>query len=287
MSFRTRPLLLITTLVAQLMLAPATRADDRPIVWVPVAPGAEFSIFTRATTGDPFELNTGGPTGIEFALVKVAPGGTTGLMPRRGITVASVVEGVATVLSAHGATCTTRTVNTGFAMIEQGSGTEIRNEGKTPLALYTATFTPTGPGTAPSSAGPCTASAPASRQATVAILSRAVVDGPLSVASKGAASDVYIGAARFAGHSALPWHVQHRPLFGAVADGTVTVDLASGDGCQTGVFPTGAGFHEPAQTVHVAKNNSSARALFYYVVFAPTPVPFFAPSTSPSQCEGS
>ena len=267
------------------MLIPAARAADRPIVWFPVGPGAEASIFTRATTGDPFELNTGGPTGIEFALVNVEPGGTTGLMARPSITVTSVVEGVATVLSADGATCGTRTVNTGFALIEQqGSGTEIRNEGKTPLALYTASFTPAGPGAA-ASAGPCTASA--SKQATVAILTRAVVDGPLSVESKGAASDVYMGAVRFAGYGITPWHVQHRPLFGAVAEGTVTVDLASGDRCQTGVFPSGAGFHEPAQTVHNVKNESSASALFYYVAFAPTPVPFFAPSPSPGQCEGS
>jgi quercetin dioxygenase-like cupin family protein len=286
MSFRTKPVLLVTALVAHLMLAPAARAADRPIVWFPVGPGAEFSIFTRATTGDPFELNTGGPTGIEFALVTVQPGGTTGLMPRPGITVTSVVEGVATVLSADGATCGARTVNTGFAVIEQqGGGTEIRNVGKTPLALYTATFTPAGPGAAATSAGPCTASA--SKQATVSMLTRAVVDGPLSVESKGAVSDVYMGAVRFAGHGITPWHVQHRPLFGAVAEGTVTVDLASGDRCQTRVFPSGAGFHEPAQTVHVAKNNSSARALFYYVAFAPTPVPFFAPSPSPRQCEGS
>jgi quercetin dioxygenase-like cupin family protein len=285
MHFRTKPVLLVTTLVAQLMLAPAARAADRPIVWVPVGPGAEASIFTRATTGDPFELNTSGPTGIEFALVNVEPGGTTGLMPRPGITVTSVVEGVATVLSADGTTCGTRTVNTGFALIEQqGSGTEIRNEGKTPLALYTASFTPAGPGAAPSSAGPCTTSP--SKQATVSILTRAVVDGPLSVESKGA-SDVYMGAVRFDGHGIIPWHVQHRPVFGAVAEGTLTVDLASGDRCQTGVFPSGAGFHEPAQTVHDVRNESSARALFYFVAFAPTPVPFLAPSPSPRQCEGS
>src|SRR5688572_29981092 len=169
MSFRTKPVLLVTTLVAQLLLAPATRAADRPIVWFPGGPGAEVSILTRATTGDPFELNTGGPTGIEFAVVNVEPGGTTGLMPRPGITVTSVAEGVATVLSADGATCGTRTVNTGFALIEeQGSGTEIRNEGPTPLALYSATFTPAGPAAAPLSAGPCTASA--SKQAAVSIL---------------------------------------------------------------------------------------------------------------------
>ncbi|MGH9009938.1 MAG: cupin domain-containing protein, partial [Acidimicrobiia bacterium] len=275
----------VTTLVAQLLLAPATRAADRPIVWVPVGPGAEFSIFTRATTGDPFELNTGGPTGIEFGLVNVEPGGTTGLMPRPGITVTSVVEGVATVLSADGATCGTRMVNTGFALIEQpGTGTEIRNEGPTPLALYTATFTPAGPGAAPLSAGPCPASA--SKQAAVAILTRGVVDGPLSVESKGA-SDVYMGAVRFAGHGVIPWHVQHRPLFGAVAEGTLTVNLASGDRCQTGVFPSGAGFHEPAQTVHDVKNNSSRRAMFYYIAFAPTPVPFVAFVPSPRQCESS
>ncbi len=285
MSFRTKPVLLVTTLVAQLMLAPAARAADRPLVWFPVGPGAEASIFTRATTGDPFELNTGGPTEIEFGRVNVEPGGTTGLMPRPGITVTSVVEGVATVLSPDGATCGTRTVNTGFALIEQqGSGTEVRNEGQTPLAVYTATFTPAGPGAAPSSAGPCTA--PASKRATVAILTRAVVDGPLSVESKGAASDVYMGAVRFAGHGIIPWHVQHRPLFGAVAEGTLTIDLASGDRCQTSVFPSGAGFHEPAQTVHDVKNESSARALFYFVAFAPTPVPFLAPSPSPRQCRG-
>jgi len=286
MNVRTKPVLLVITLVAQLMLAPAARAADPPIVWIPVGPGAEFSIFTRATTTDPFELNTDGPTGIEFSLINVEPGGTTGLMPRPGITVANVVEGVATVLSADGARCATRTVNTGFAVVEQqGSGTEIRNEGHTPLTLYTASFTPAGRGATASSTGPCAASP--LKQATVSILSRAVIDGPLSVESKGATSDVYIGAARFAGHGVLPWHVQHRPLFGAVADGTVTVDLASADHCQTNVYPSGAGFYEPPQTVHTAKNDSSAGALFHYVAFAPTPVLFFAPAPSPRQCQSS
>lgn len=285
MTFRMKAFLLVTTLVAQLMLAPAARAADRPIVWFPVGPGSEGSVFARATTSDPFQLRTSGPTRLGFAHTSVDPGGTTGLTPRRGVTVMSVVEGVATVVSGETGSCATRTVNTGFALIEtEGSGTEIRNEGNSPLGLYTVTFTPAEPAPAPLSAGPCPASG--SKGATVAILNRSLVEGPLAVESKGM-SDVYMGAARFAGQGRIPWHVQHRPLFGGVDQGTLSVELASEDGCQTGVFPAGAGFHEPAQTVHEVRNEASAPAMFYFVAFAATPQPFLAPSPSPGQCQGS
>jgi hypothetical protein len=104
------------------------------------------------------------------------------------------------------------------------------------------------------------------------------------VESKGL-SDVYVGAARFTSQGIIPWHTQHRPLFGGVGQGTVTVDFASGDGCRTGVFPTGTGFHEPAQMVHQVRDDSSGPATFYYVVFASTPQPFLAPSPGPRHCQ--
>lgn len=285
MCFRMKAFLFATTLVAQLILAPAARAADRPIVWFPVGPGSEGSVFTRATTNDPFQLRTSGPTRLEFARTSVDPGGTTGLTPRRGVTVMTVVEGVATVVSGETGSCATRTVNTGFALIEsEGSGSEIRNEGNSPLGVYTVTFTPGDPAPAPLSAGSCGATG--SKGATVEILNRSLVEGPLEVESKGM-SDVYMGAARFAGHGIIPWHVQHRPLFGGVDQGALSVEFASGDGCQKGVFPAGVGFHEPAQTVHEVRNESGDPAMFYYVVFAATPQPFLAPSPSPRQCRES
>lgn len=284
---RTRALLLITMLVAPPLVLTA-RAADRPIVWFPVGPGAEASIFTRATTSDPFELQTSGPTRIEFARIGVDPGGTTGLMPRPGITVTIVDEGVATVLSAEAETCASRTVSAGFAVIETvGSGTEIRNDGHAPLNLYTVTFTPHAPAqaAAPPPAGPCPVTA-SPWHATVVTLNQAVIGAALAVESKGL-SDVYVGGVRLAGHGSLPWHIQPRALLGGVSEGTVTVALDFSDRCETGAFPAQVGFLEPAQTAHIVRNDTSAPAAFYYIAFAPTPVPFYAPSPLPGQCERS
>jgi hypothetical protein len=282
MNARPKAVLLAGTLIAQLLLAPAARAADRPIVWFPVGPGSEGSVFTRATTNDPFELHTRGATALHFSRISVQPGGTTGLAPRPGVTVTSIVEGVATVLSAEGTACARRNLNPGSAIIEtDGAGTEIRNDGPTPLGLYTVAFTPAGSAPAPLAAGPCTTTV--AQHATAETLGRAVVAEPLAVESKGL-SDVYIGAARFAPHGTIGWHVQHRPLFAAVDEGSVTLDLAGADSCRTGVFPAGAGFLEPAQTVHAVTNDSGGPARFYYVVFAATPQPFLAPSPAPGQC---
>jgi quercetin dioxygenase-like cupin family protein len=280
---RTKAGLLAAALAAQILLAPVAGAAEGAIVWFPVGPGSEGSVFVRATTTDPFDLRTSGPTVLEFARISVDPGGTTGLTPRPGMAVTTVVEGVATVRSAGAGMCAVRTVNPGFATIEpEGSGSQIRNDGATPLTLYRVTFRPAGQSPASLSDGPCPMAA--AQHSTVTSLNRSVVDGPLAVESKGL-SDVYVGAARFAGQGVIPWHVQHRPLFGGVDRGTVTLDLASGDGCQTGVFPTGTGFHEPAQTVHEVRNDSGGPATFYYVVFAATPQPFLAPSPGPRHCE--
>ena len=282
MSARARAVLLAIPLITQLLLTPAARAADRPVVWFPVGPGSEGSVFTRATTTDPFELTTNGPTAMEFTLFTVEPGGTTGSLPRPGLTVTAVADGVATVLSAQGQGCVPRSVNAGSALIEtDGGAMEIRNDSHTPLAVYTAAFSPAGGAPAPLSAGPCAATT--AKQAAIDVLTRAIVERSFSVESKGM-SDVYLGAARFAPGGVIDWHVQHRPLFGGVGEGTITVDFAEAGGCRTDVFPTGAGFLEPAQTVHAVRNESSDRATFYYVVFAATPQPFLAPSPTPRQC---
>src|SRR6185295_7297522 len=97
------------------------------------------------------------------------------------------------------------------------------NDGHTPLAVYTAAFSPAGGGPAPLSAGPCAATT--AKQAAIDVLTRAIVERSFSVESKGM-SDVYLGAARFAPGGVIDWHVQHRPLFGGVGEGTITVDLA-------------------------------------------------------------
>src|SRR5581483_3446975 len=141
-----KAVLLIATLLAQLLLVPAAQAGERPVVWFPTGPGSEGSVFTRATTNDPFELRTSGPTGIEWARVTVNPGGTTGLVPRWGITVVMVVEGAATIISVAAGNCSSRAVHQGFAIIERGDGAaEIRNDGQAPLELFTISFTPGGP----------------------------------------------------------------------------------------------------------------------------------------------
>jgi mannose-6-phosphate isomerase-like protein (cupin superfamily) len=196
-----------------------------------------------------------------------------------------VVEGVATVLSGEAETCARRTVGPGFALVEPGgSGTEIRNEGHSPLYLYTATFTVAGPSPTALAAEPCAATP--SRLATVATLDRVVIEAPLSVESKGL-SDVYLGAVRLAPQGTVGWHVQHRPLLAAVGQGKVTLDLALSEGCRTGIFPAETGFLEPAQTVHQLRNETSSPAMYYYLAFAASPQPFIAPSPPPRQCEGS
>ncbi len=265
--------------------AGAATAADRPAVWFPLGPGSEATIFSKATTSDPFELRTSGPTGIDFVRISVEPGGTTGLMSRPGLTVTSIVEGAATVMAADAGTCASRTVNAGSAFIQpNGSGTEIRNDGNSPLDLYAVTFAPTEPAAAPLAAGPCAASAPAG--AAVVTLTWAVVEAPLSAESKGR-SDVYVGAVRIAGHGSSLWHTQNRPVFGGVDRGTVTLEIAHSDRCETSVLPAGVGFLEPQQMVHLVRNEASTQAVFYYVLFSASPQPLIAPAPSPKDCQSS
>jgi len=56
MTIRAKAVLLAIPLITQLLLTSAAGAADRPVVWFPVGPGSEISVFTRATTTDPFEL---------------------------------------------------------------------------------------------------------------------------------------------------------------------------------------------------------------------------------------
>lgn len=100
------PLLGTAMLAAGLLLVmlPAGAAKP-PAVGLPVGQGAEFTILSKTTTTDPFELRTDGPTRLKWAQVTVAPHGTTGLMDSAATTVVTVTQGAATALSSDGTGC--------------------------------------------------------------------------------------------------------------------------------------------------------------------------------------
>lgn len=277
-------LLGVVTLAAPLVVVLSAQAAERPPAWIPVGPGAELNLFSKATTGDPLEIQTNEPSEIEFAHVSITPNGTTGAVAR-GTVVVAVNQGVATALSADGGRCTSRTVSAGSAFIQpMGSVGEIRNEGSDTLELYATSLTPTGLTAATPPAGPCKVTTP--RGVTTMMLNHSVIDAPLDTESKGS-SDVWVGLVRVAAGGNIGWHVQQRPLFIGVDQGEVTLKVAHDGTCDVTVFPATTGFFEPPQMVHEVRNNTKSPAFFYFIGFAPSPQPLITPATPPKECEKS
>lgn len=276
-------LLGVVTLAAPLVVTLSAYAAESPPVWIPVGPGAEFTLLSKATTGDPLEIETNEPSDIEFAHVSIAPNGTTGLAVARGTVVVTVNQGVATALSAQAGRCASRTVSAGNAFIQPvGSVGEIRNEGSDTLELYATSLRPAGLTAATPPAGPCKVTTPGG--VTAMMLNHSIIDAPLTTESKGS-SDVWVGLVRVAAGGNIGWHVQQRPLFIGVDQGDVTLKVAHDGTCDVTVFAAKAGFLEPPQMVHEVRNNTKSTAFFYFLGFAPSPQPLIAPATPPKECE--
>jgi quercetin dioxygenase-like cupin family protein len=251
-----------------------------PRAAVPVGQGADFTIFSKGTTTDPFEIHTDGPTRLQWAEVSVAPHGSTGLSAGDGIVVATVTEGVATALSSEAGACTTRAVDTGAAIVRPaGSAGEIRNETAEPLELVVVTLTARNR-VAALPAGACPAAEPKGVKETV--FDASVLDTPLNAESKGS-SDIWVGLVGLAPGGKLPWHVQQRPYFLGVGEGHVTLNLANGSTCDTANYASDEGFFEPPLTDHEVRNDTTQRASYYVLGFVPSPQPLIAPA-APQAC---
>jgi len=264
-----------------LLKAPAGEAKP-PGAAVPVGPGAEFTVLSKGTTADPFEIRSDGPTQIEWAQVSIAPHGTTGLAGGGGIVVATVTDGAATAVSSETGNCAGRAVETGASFIRPaGRAGAIRNDTSEPLELTVVTFTPTGRVDA-LPAGSCPAAAPAG--VTSNVLHRAVIDKPLDTGSKGS-SDIWVGLVSFAAGGRLPWHVQERPYFLGVPEGRVTLTLADASACNIRTYAEGEGFFEPPRVDHEVTNETQHAAMMYFIGFVPNPQPLIAPAAPARGCQ--
>jgi hypothetical protein len=225
---RTRTVVLVGAIMlatGPLFVEARAGAAKLPAAGVPVGPGAEFTVLSKGTTSDPFEITSAGPTQLEWAQVSVAPHGTTGLADGGGIVVATVTHGVATALSSEAGSCARRSVETGASFGRPaGRAGAILNDTSDPLELTVVTLTPTGRVDA-LPAGSCPSAAPDG--VTSKVLQRSIVEQPLSAESKGS-SDIWVGLVNFAAGGTLPWHVQQRPYFLGVSEGHVTLALAEG-----------------------------------------------------------
>ena len=281
---RTRTVVLVGAIMlvtGPLFVEGRAGAAKLPAAGVPVGPGAEFTVLSKGTTSDPFEITSAGPTQLEWAQVSVAPHGTTGLADGGGIVVATVTQGVATALSSEAGGCARRSADTGASFVRPaGRAGAILNDTSDPLELTVVTLTPTGRVDA-LPAGSCPAAAPAG--VTSKVLQRSIVEQPISAESKGS-SDIWVGLVNFAAGGTLPWHVQQRPYFLGVNQGRVTLTLANGGACDARTYPEGQGFFEPPRTDHLVSNDTQQPAAVYFIGFVPSPQPLIAPAAPARGC---
>ncbi|MGH9022505.1 MAG: hypothetical protein ACRDV9_05305 [Acidimicrobiia bacterium] len=256
---------------------------------IPIGPGSNFTILSKATTHDALDLEVSDPVEIAFSEVRIDSGGTTGRLARAGTVVVNVDEGDATLVVASGEAknsgdCDTRTVVAGAAAVQSG-GTlgEIRNNGSAPLTLHLTTLTPVGTLTATTAPASCTATAP--KGTTAKVLSRSTTTVPVSAQASGT-TDVYVGIVRAdPARSAGPWHVHPGPLFVAVDQGELTMKVAHDGRCDVLQGSSGVGFLETPGMVHEASNQGAQPLTFYLLGFAPSPQPLLTPRPTPAECE--
>jgi hypothetical protein len=265
------------------VLAPAgmTGAGGSELT-IPIGPGADFTVISKTTTHDPLSLDTTGPVDIQFAEVRIAPGGTTGPLARSGVLVVNVDAGTATLAVAGDTGCGSRVVEGGSGAIESGDTVSaIRNGGSEPLTVHLTSLTPKGAVAA--AAAPCPATT--ERGVTTRVIHTSTIDTPMTAKASGA-SDVYVGLVRAEpGRSAGPWHVHPGPVFVAVERSEATVKLAHGDGhCEVLQVPAGGGTLELPGMVHEASNQTDQPLAFYILGFAPSPQPLLRPAPTPNEC---
>ena len=264
-----------------LLGVPGAGAAKPPRSTTPLAPGVDFTLFSKGTTTDAFEIKTEGPTRIEWAEVSIAPHGTTGLEGGDGIVVATVIDGVATALASDGSACASRAVERGAAVVRPaGKAGEIRNDTSEPLELIVVTLTPRDR-VAAQPAGACPAAA--ANGVNKAVFNKGVVETPLNTETKGA-MDVWVGLVEFAPGSNIGWHIQPKPVLLGVGEGRLTLALAGDAACDVKAYDAGKAFFEPPTVNHNVSNDTSQKASMYGLVFAPPSQFPYAPAGPPQGC---
>jgi quercetin dioxygenase-like cupin family protein len=76
-------------------------------------------------------------------------------------------------------------------------------------------------------------------------------------------SGFFMGSAIFPPHTTFGWHYHRTPIVVAVISGTLTLYDTSGPKCTATRYHAGQGFIEPANHVHLARNEGSTRAVVY------------------------
>jgi quercetin dioxygenase-like cupin family protein len=76
-------------------------------------------------------------------------------------------------------------------------------------------------------------------------------------------SGFFMASAIFPPHTTLGWHSHRTPVVVAVTAGTLTLYDSSGPQCTPQRYHAGQGFIEPANHLHLARNEGTSRVVLY------------------------
>lgn len=120
---------------------------------------------------------------------------------------------------------------------------------------------------------------------TFEVLSKAMAPEGVDLRSEGA-TDAYTVRVRIEPGGTTGWHAHPDAArsVAAVTQGTMTLRVAQGEGCETKVLPTGAASEEPVGIAHEARNEGAVPLEFYFTFFGRTGTPILTEASAPSAC---
>ncbi len=116
------------------------------------------------------------------------------------------------------------------------------------------------------------------------MLSKATVPDGVEIRTEGA-TDLYTVRVKLEPGGTTGWH--HHPeamAVAAVTQGTMTLRMAHGEGCESKVMPAGVASVEPVGGVHEARNEGAVPVEFYFTFFGKAGGPILMDAPAPSAC---
>ena len=230
----------------------------------------------RSTIAEPITAKATEASDLVMHKVTFEPGATNGWHSHPGPVFVTVKSGSFTLHKGDASGCTAQTFTTGQGFFEPPNAVHLgRNEGSEPFeGLVTYLAVPVGGELFKTEANPGGADCPSVSASATGIartdLARAAVAEPISVDAK-EASDMAIQTLAWEPDSTGGWHHHPAATFVAVKSGTLTLYHGDANGCTSQTYTAGQGFLEPADDVHVNRNEGST-PVELYVTFLAAPV---------------
>jgi quercetin dioxygenase-like cupin family protein len=93
--------------------------------------------------------------------------------------------------------------------------------------------------------------------------SGALIGAPTATVHLSSSSGFFMGSAIFPPHTTFGWHEHRTPIVIAVISGTLTLYDSNGPKCSATRYHAGQGFIEPANHLHLARNEGNTRVVAY------------------------